>query len=193
MATTPETLTWLEQVWRREVTIPGLPFAETDEADLALELAVRDVPHAAEILTTQTDRFKNADRKARFVFVRPALSSDPATREAFFETLKNAANRRREAWVLEAVRYLHHPLRAASSKKLVIDALILVREIQQTGDIFFPKRWTDATLSGYQSPQTAADVRQFIKELPADYPPRLRWVLQASADALFRAAKILHQ
>ena len=193
VATTPETIAWLEQVWRRDVTIPGLPFAETDEADLALELAVRDVAHADEILSTQTDRFRNADRKARFVFVRPALSSDPAVRDAFFETLKNAANRRREAWVLEAVRYLHHPLRAASSKKLVIDALTLVREIQQTGDIFFPKRWTDATLSGYQSPQTAADVRQFIKELPADYPPRLRWVLLASADALFRAAKILHQ
>jgi aminopeptidase N len=68
-----------------------------------------------------------------------------------------------------------------------------VLEIQQTGDIFFPKRWADATLSGYQSPQTAAEVRQFIDELPATYPPRLRWVLLASADALFKAARILHQ
>ena len=103
--------------------------------------------------------------------------------QAFFESLKDVKNRRREAWVLEAARYLHHPLRAATSKKFVIDALGLVREIQQTGDIFFPKRWADATLSGYQSPQTAADVRQFIEELPADYPPRLRWVLLSSADA----------
>jgi aminopeptidase N len=193
VATTPHALTWLERVWRREETIPNLPLAESDEADLALELAVRDVANAPEILTTQLGRFKNADRKARFAFVQPALSSDPATRQAFFETLKNVANRRREAWVLEATRYLHHPLRAATSRRFVIDALGLVREIQQTGDIFFPKRWVDATLSGYQSPQTAADVRQFIQELPADYPPRLRWVLQASADTLFRAAKILHQ
>ena len=51
---------------------PKLPLAETDEADLALDLAVRDVPHAAEILTTQLERFKNPDRKARFAFVRPA-------------------------------------------------------------------------------------------------------------------------
>jgi aminopeptidase N len=193
VAITPATVAWLESVWKRQVTIPRLPLAEPDEADLALELAVRDVPDAAAILQTQHERFKNPDRKARFAFVMPALSSNAATREGFFETLKNVANRRREAWVLESVRYLHHPLRAASSKKLVIDALGLVREIQRTGDIFFPKRWADATLSGYQSPQTAADVRQFIQELPADYPPRLRWVLLASADQLFRAARILHQ
>lgn len=193
VATTPDTVTWLERVWRREIRIPNLPLAEADEAELALELAVRDVPGAAVILEAQLARMTNADRKARFAFVMPALSSDAAQREGFFETLKNPANRRREAWVLEAMRYLHHPLRAASSKKLVIDALMLVREIQRTGDIFFPKRWVDATLWGYQSPQTAADVRRFIDELPADYPARLRWVLLASADPLFRAAKILHQ
>jgi aminopeptidase N len=95
--------------------------------------------------------------------------------------------------VLEAAGYLHHPLRAGSSKKFVLDALDLLLDIYRTGDIFFPKRWADATLSGYQSPQTASEVRQFIEELPADYPPRLRWVLQSSADSLFRAAKILHQ
>jgi hypothetical protein len=38
---------------------------------------------------------------------------------------------------------------------------------------------------------TAADVREFIDGLPDDYPPRLKWVLLASADPLFRAAKLL--
>jgi aminopeptidase N len=193
VATTRETVGWLERVWRRDVRIPGLPLAETDEADLALELAVREVPASATILDTQLARFENADRKARFAFVMPALSASADTRDAFFETLKNPANRRREAWVLEAMRYLHHPLRAASSRRLVIDALMMTREIKDTGDIFFPKRWVDAALSGYQSPQTAADVRRFIDELPPDYPERLRWVLLASADPLFRAARILHQ
>jgi aminopeptidase N len=193
VATTPETIAWLESVWRRQAPIKGLPLSEPDEAELALELAVRDVPGAPAILAAQLERFKNEDRRARFAFVMPAVSSDAAARKGFFETLRNVANRRREAWVLEAVRYLHHPLRASSSRLLVVDALGLLREIQRTGDIFFPKRWADATLWGYQSPQTAADVRQFITELPADYPPRLRWVLQASADQLFRAAAILHQ
>ena len=193
VATTTDTVAWLEQVWQRKVTVPKLPMAEPDEADLALELAVRDVPNAAEILAAQLERFKNLDRKARFAFVTPAVSGDASVRQAFFESLKDVNNRRREAWVLEAAGYLHHPLRAASSKALVPDALALVREIQQTGDIFFPKRWADATLSGYQSVQTAADVRKFIDALPADYPPRLRWVLLSAADQLFRAATILNQ
>jgi aminopeptidase N len=188
-ATTPPTVAWLERVWRRDETVPGLPFAEADDADLALELAVRDVPAADEILRAQLDRFKNPDRKARFAFVTPALSHDAGVRERFFESLKDVNNRRREAWVLEAARYLHHPLRAAASKKLVVPALSLVREIQQTGDIFFPKRWADATLSGYQSIQTAAEVRAFIERLPPDYPVRLKWVLLSSADPLFRAAR----
>jgi aminopeptidase N len=193
VATTPETTAWLTKVWRREIVIPKLPMAEADEADLALDLAVRDVPDAAGILQTQLDRFKNPDRKARFAFVMPAASTDAAVRDRFFESLKDVSNRRREAWVLEAARMLHHPLRAAVSKKYLADALGLVREIQQTGDIFFPKRWADATLSGYQSPQTAAQVRDFITSLPADYPPRLKWVLLSAADPVFRAAKILHQ
>ncbi|HYN06666.1 MAG TPA: M1 family aminopeptidase [Vicinamibacterales bacterium] len=188
-ATTAPTVEWLERVWRRDEKVPGLALAEADDADLALELAVRDVPAADEILRTQLDRFKNPDRKARFAFVTPALSHDAAARERFFESLKDVNNRRREAWVLEAARYLHHPLRAASSKRLVVPALSLVREIQQTGDIFFPKRWADATLSGYQSIQTSAEVKAFIDRLPPDYPVRLKWVLLSSADPLFRAAR----
>ena len=193
IATTSETLGWLESVWARKVKLPGLPLAETDEAELALDLAVRDVPNAKTILDEQYARLTNLDRKARFAFVRASVSGDAAVRESFFESLKDVKNRRREAWVLDAERYLHHPLRAASSKRLVRDALGLVREIQQTGDIFFPKRWADATLSGYQSPQTAAEVRQIIEALPPDYPLRLKWVLLSAADQLFRAAKILHQ
>jgi aminopeptidase N len=193
VATTPATLEWLEKIWRRQVKIPGLPFSESDEADLAFDLAVRDVPDAKAILDEQQSRITNVDRKARFAFVRPAVSADAAIRESFFESLKDVKNRRREAWVLDGVRYLNHPLRAAVSRRFVPDALNLVREIQQTGDIFFPKRWADASLSGYQSPQTAAEVRQIIESLPPDYPQRLRWVLLSAADPLFRAARILHQ
>jgi aminopeptidase N len=193
VATTDGNITWLTSVWRRQTKIPQLPLSEVDEAELALELAVRDTPDAAEILRVQHERITNPDRKARFAFVSPALSSDAAVRDAFFAGLKDVSNRRREAWVLEAVRYLHHPLRAAVSRKHVIDALALTLDIQRTGDIFFPKRWADATLWGYQSPQTSSDVRAFIDELPADYPPRLKWVLLASADSLFRAARIVHQ
>lgn len=192
VATTAGALAWLERVWRHEVTIPNLPLAEQDDASLALDLAVRDVADADKILATQLGRFKNPDRKARFAFVMPAVSRDSEVRARFFESLKDVNNRRREAWVLDGARLLHHPLRAAASKKFVRPALDLVWEIQRTGDIFFPKRWADATLGGYQSPQTASEVRNFIDRLPPDYPPRLRWVLLSAADPLFRAAKILN-
>ncbi|HWL85798.1 MAG TPA: M1 family aminopeptidase, partial [Polyangiaceae bacterium] len=190
VALTPATIDWLASVWRREVAIDGLPLAETDEADLALELAVRDHPKSEEILHAQLDRFANPDRKARFAFVMPAVSSDATARDAFFESLKHVENRAHEAWVLEAAGYLHHPLRADASEKYIRPALDLVREIQRTGDIFFPKRWADATLGGHRSPRAAADVRAFLDGLPADYPPRLRWVVESSADMLVRAAKL---
>jgi len=193
VATTTETVAWLEQIWSHQVKVPGLPLAENDEADLALDLALRGVADAPTLLETEATRLTNPDRKARFVFVMPAVSADQAVRDQFFSSLADVSNRRHEAWVLDAMRYLNHPLRAATSKKYVRPALELVREIQRTGDIFFPKRWADAALSGYQSVQTAADVRDVIDHLPPDYPARLRWVLLSSADPLFRAAKLLSQ
>ena len=187
-ATTPETIAWLERVWRRDVAVPGLPLSESDEAELALDLAVRDVEHADDILGGQLARIGNADRKARFAFVMPSVSRDPQVRLSFFESLKDPVNRGHEAWVLEGVRYLNHPLRAEWARPLLVPALDLVREIQRTGDIFFPKRWAEAVLSGHQSAEAAAAAREFIDALPDGYPARLKWVLLASADPLFRAA-----
>jgi predicted Zn-dependent protease len=113
------------------------------------------VPDWQVILQTQLARIENPDRKGRFEFVMPALSADPAVREKWFLSLKDVSNRRREPWVLEGLGYLHHPLRASSSEKFVQPSLDLLWEIQKTGDIFFPKRWLDATLGGYQSQAVA--------------------------------------
>ena len=97
-------------------------------------------------------------------------------------------NRRREPWVLEALSYLHHPLRAAASEKHVPASRAMLREIQRTGDIFFPKRWTDATLAGHSSPSVASMVRDFLADLPPDYPDRLRRIVLSASDDLFRAS-----
>jgi aminopeptidase N len=190
IARTPATLAWLERVWQQDVSIQGLPLAENDYIALAQELAVRAVPDWSAILDRQIDRTRNADRKARLQFVKPALSDDPAVRDRFFESLKDPANRRREPWVLDAIAYLHHPLRAAASEKYLRPSLDLLQEIQRTGDIFFPKRWMDATLSGHRSLAAGETVRSFVDGLPPDYPDRLRRVILASADNLFRAARL---
>ena len=96
-------------------------------------------------------------------------------------------NRRRETVGARGLAYLHHPLRAAAAEKHIAASLELLREIQRTGDIFFPKRWMDATLSGHQSASAARMVSDFLAALPPDYPERLRRIILSSADDLFRA------
>jgi aminopeptidase N len=190
VATTPGTVNWLRQVWEKKEDVKGLPLAEADYTTLALELAVRQVDGWNTILTEQLARIENPDRKARFQFVMPALNADAAVREQWFLTLRDINNRRREPWVLEGLNYLHHPLRAEDAKKYVQPSLAMLWEIQKTGDIFFPKRWLDATLGGHSSKEVADTVRAFLKSLPANYPVRLRNITLQSADELFRAAEI---
>src|SRR5688500_14369271 len=184
-------LAWLERVWRRDERVPGLVLAEPDEIALALELAVREVSGWDAILKAQHDRTTNPDRQARFAFVMPALSADPVVREQAFERFRSVENRRREPWVLEALVYLNHPLRAAHARRFVRPALDLLREIQQTGDIFFPTRWMDSTLWGHRSPEVAATVREFLatEAVEGRYPQRLRWTILSTADELFRIAR----
>ena len=154
----------------------------------ALELAVREAPGWQDILAAQRDRTQNPDRKARFVFAMPALSADPATREAAFERFRRPENRRREAWVIESLTYLHHPLRADHGRRFVQPSLEMLREIQQTGDIFFPSRWMNATLWGHQTADVATTVRTFLSR-ERDYPERLRWTILTAADELFRTTR----
>lgn len=186
--TTTEGIALLERVWRRQEKIPGLILAEPDEASMALDLAVRSVPAASAILEEQRGRFMNPDRKARFEFVMPALSDQQAARDAWFENLRDVKNRRREPWVLEGLQYLHHPLRAAQSEKYIRPSLDLLIEIQRTGDIFFPTRWMNATLSGHNTKPSADTVRTFLNE-HKDYPIRLRRIILQASDELFRAAR----
>jgi len=190
VASGTETIEFLERIWRRQESVPGLKLSENDESALALELAVREVPAWSEILENQLERIRNPDRRDRFAFVMPALSADAATRDRFFASLSDATNRRHEPWVLDGVAYLHHPLRAVESRRYIRPSLDLVREIQRTGDIFFPKRWLDATLNGHNSHTAAATVREFL-DSQADYPVRLRQIILQSADPLFRASAIL--
>jgi len=169
--------------------IPGLPFSQRDRSRLAQALALREVQGWRAILEAQRDSIDNPDRRARYDFVLPALSSDPEVREAFFRSLRDPANRLHEPWVLEGLSFLHHPLRAESSIGYLRPALEMLPEIQQTGDIFFPKRWLDASLGGHASPEAAEVVRAFLEERP-DVGGRLRAKILQSADMLFRAAAI---
>ncbi len=181
-------LRWL---WSGRDTVPGLNLSESDLTRLALELAVRGPRDWEVILDTQRTRIRNPDRRAQFAFVRPALSSLPATRDSVFASFRRAENREHEPWVLEAVSYLHHPLRARYAERYILPSLELLEEIQRTGDIFFPGRWLDATLGGHNSAGAAAIVREFL-DRQRHYPPRLRAKILQSADPLFRAAAMVN-
>lgn len=181
----------LRRIWAEEETVPGVTLSERDFTALAAALAVRGAPGTEEVLALQAARIENPDRLARFEFLRPALSPDPAVRERFFAGLRDAANREREPWVLAGLGYLHHPLRAEHARQFIGPALDLLVEVQRTGDIFFPAGWLGATLGGHGSAAAADVVRRFLEGRDAGYPPRLRAKILQSADRLFRAARIV--
>jgi aminopeptidase N len=188
--TTGEGLAYLERVWREQESIAGLTFAESDFIEMAQELALRHVHQADAILKEQHARITNPDRKARFTFVMPALSPDSNTRDTFFGSLARVENRAREPWVSDALRFLNHPLRRAHAERYIQPGLEMLREIQRTGDIFFPLDWTGAVLGGHNSSAAAQTVTAFLAA-EKDYPPRLRQVIEQHADQLMRASRIV--
>ncbi|SHM00866.1 M1 family aminopeptidase [Hymenobacter psychrotolerans] len=190
VALTTEAQTRLYSIWRKQQAPAGIKLTEDDYTALALALAVRDYPAAQPILPAQLARILNPDRQKRLQFLLPALAPDVATRDAFFASLKDEKNREKEAWVVSALGYLHHPLRAATSEKYLPASLALLEEIQQTGDIFFPYSWLQATLGSCQTPTAARTVREFLAAHP-QYNPKLRAKLLQAADDLFRAEKLV--
>ncbi len=190
MTLTSDGIARLERIWSKAETPPGLPLTEQQYIGLAEALALRGVPNADSVLDAQLARITNPDRRARFEFVRPALSGDPAVRDSVFRSFADVENRRRESWVLGAMNLMHHPLRAPAAVDQIEPGLELLEEIQATGDIFFPLSWLEALLGGHQSREAAEAVERFLTA-NSDLPPRLRGKLLQAADDLFRSARIV--
>lgn len=178
----------LYELWSGETSIEGLPLQEQQLITLAEELALRDINDVTGILDEQQARITNPDRLARFQFVRAAFEGNANERSAMFNSFALVQNRQRESWVLDAVRAIHHPLRAEQSLSLILPGLELLDDIQQTGDIFFPLRWLHAILDGHSSPQAVSVVEEFIAA-NSDMSPKLMGKLLQAADGLQRAAR----
>ena len=175
----------MESLWNESLKVPGLVLSEDDKISLAYELALKGRGDTDAILWKQVEKTVNPDRKTRMLFVIPALSQDEAKRDAFIESLKKEQNREKEAWVLDALAYLHHPLRAQSAEKYLRPSLDLLQEIQLTGDIFFPTRWMHTTFAGHSSRKAANIAGQFLKENP-HYPYFLKNKVLQATDLLDR-------
>ena len=164
----------------------ALPICEYERTNLAYELMIRKPELYHTIALAEVDRISNPDRVAQFEFVLGAISPNPSQRISFFESLSKPANRKPEPWVSSALYWLHHPLRSDFSLRFIEPSLEMLPEIQQTGDIFFPKAWLDATLWGHSSPEANAIVRNWMKANPK-LSPNLQLKLLQSSDMLFRA------
>ena len=185
----PEHQRRLHRIWTGEDTIPHLTLSENRRISLATSLAIYTPDEAGTIIAREMGRIENPDQRERFAFLLPALSPDPSERSSFFESLKDPSNRTKEPWVGEGLRLLHHPLRAETAIAFIEPALEMMPEIQETGDIFFPRQWATATLSGHQSREAARIVQTFMNENP-DLSYRLRNKIWMAADPLLRASEM---
>lgn len=191
VTSSPDGVARLTRIWRDHAPPRGLTLSDRQYTALAEALALRGGPESETILDLQATRITNPDQRARFQFVRPALSPRRAVRDSLFLAFRDVAARRHESWVLDAMAYLNHPVREETAVEYVLPALDLVEEIQRTGDIFFPLRWLEATLGGHRSIRAAETVVAFLDAHPG-YPPRLRGKILQAADDLFRAARVVH-
>ena len=186
VAFTEEALNTLTEIWRGTKVIEGLKLSEADYVGLFATIAIKKGWPNLDDIAQQKERIKNPDRLNRFEFVLPALSNELSVRQTFFDQLKDPENRHYEPWVNQALRYLHHPLRAKSSEILLRPSLELLEEIQQTGDIFFPKSWLNASFSGHQSSEAKEIITTFLEERP-NYPIPLKNKINQAADLLYRS------
>lgn len=177
-----EVVAELYGVWQR---VDDELLSENDYTTMAYELALRYPEKSAEILSTQRSRISNADRQRQFDFISQAVTADVAKRDQFFESLMDPANRVTEPWAGTALSYLNHYLHQPDSRRYIRRGLDELKEVQRTGDIFFPRNWTMALLSSYHDAEARREVDKFFSDNP-DYSPLLTSkILQASA-SLYR-------
>jgi aminopeptidase N len=177
------------KIWKTQQPPDGIKLSEDEYISMALNLVLKEYPDES-IIDVQQKRITNSDRKQRLAFISPAVSKDEKIRDAFFASLKEIPVRKKEAWVIDALAYLHHPLRSSTSEKYLKQTLDILEEIQRTNDIFFPGSWLSASFGSYQTKEAGDIVRDFIRSHPG-YNPQLKMKILQAADPLFRAEKLL--
>ena len=179
----------LYRLWNKEKEIEGLFLNQDEFSTLAQTLSLFEHPNSKEILEKAKAALTNPDKREGFEFMEAALADDPEIRTAYFESFKSPQNREKESWVQTAASFIHHPIRQDEGIKTLGLSLELLEEIQRTGDIFFPKRWLDATVGQYTSKQAYDLVLAYFEENPNLSPNLKNKVLQAS-DKLYKRNRL---
>ena len=148
--------------------------AEQDYTTLAYELALRLPDKAEHILATERSRITNPDRIAQFDYISRAMATNIEERDTLFAwLLGDAKNRRPEPWAQAMLSYLCHHTRQMESIGYIAPGLEHLKEIQRTGDIFFPSNWLKALLGGHSGEAAKQEVERFLENNP-DYPALLK-------------------
>lgn len=177
VATCDSVIADLYKVWK-EGSHPLL--SVTDYMTLSYELSLRYPERYAEIVATQRERITDEDRRRQFDFIIRAVDPSIEAQEALFVELLEPENRRIEPWTATTLAYLNHPLRDKESAKYIYRGLSELREVQRTGDIFFPRNWVGALLSSHRSQEAYDELQRWFNDNP-DYPQLLRnKILQAA-------------
>lgn len=178
VATSEQVVERLYRAWSKE-SIAQL--GESDAMTLSLELAIRLPERCEAIIATQRERLTSDDRRRQYDYTSRAAVADIAERDALFEWLLEPENRRTEPWAAAALSLLNHHTRQAEAVKYVYRGLEELREVQRTGDIFFPRNWAGALLGGHHSDEARGEVERFLADND-DFNPLLRNKILQAAD-----------
>ncbi|MBR5205579.1 MAG: ERAP1-like C-terminal domain-containing protein [Alistipes sp.] len=160
----------------------------TEYMNLAYELAVRYPEQYDYIVELQRSRITDSERRRQFDYIIRASHPDSAMRDALFTELLEPENRRTEPWAATLLSLLNHPLRETEAVKYIRPALEEMREVQRTGDIFFPRNWAGAVLGNYRSAEAYNEVEAFFED-HNEYPTMLKNKILQAAHPLYRTQK----
>ncbi len=169
IASTEESMERLTNIWKEQKAPEGVSLSESDYINLSYTLALNIPDMANNFVSQQLARISNPDRKLQYRFIAPSVSPEKRVRDSVFHSLLEPENRRIEPWASTSLAYLNHRLRQKESLEYIRPALEEMTEIQQTGDIFFPRSWAKALLSGHYSKEAAEAVGEFFAAHP-HYP-----------------------
>ncbi len=175
--TAPDIIAKYQQIWSEK---SNALWSDDDYTTAAYELAVRQPALADSILATQRSRITNQDRLKQFDFVSRACTADTTRLDALFAELAKAENRLIEPYAQKLLYYLNHPTRDEYAARYIEPGLEMLSEIQRTGDIFFPAKWTQMLLENHRCEKARAALQHFLDSHP-DYPILLKNKILKSA------------
>lgn len=180
LTSTPAGVEWLHAAWSARA-FAGESLGLLDETALAETISVLDDGRAPAVLAVQRDRLADVGARARLDYLAPALRADRAGHRAMVAGFTERDRRQPEVWMLDALSWMHHPLRRADAVPLIEPCLRLLPEVQAGGDIFLPRRWAHAVLQGHNT-AGAADAVERVLTLDTLTPFHRRLVLEAADD-----------